>query len=80
MVALASGLMLRLAQWLYGDLSKKEILGWAGTIGSTFIGAAWPSHSTHLYEIDTVPQKQLISAVLSAQHIIELARLHEFLT
>jgi hypothetical protein len=37
-----------------------------------------PSHH-HLYEIHTAPQHKLVSAVLSAEQIIELARLREFL-
>jgi hypothetical protein len=39
---------------------------------------AKPASQHHLYEIHTAPQ-QLISAILSAEHIIELARLREFL-
>ena len=33
----------------------------------------------HLYEIHTVPQTDLVSAVLSTDHIVELARLRDFL-
>jgi hypothetical protein len=33
----------------------------------------------HLYEIQTAPQGELITAVLSAEHIFELARLRDFL-
>jgi hypothetical protein len=33
----------------------------------------------HLYEIYTTPQSDLVSAVLSAEHIGELARLRDFL-
>jgi hypothetical protein len=33
----------------------------------------------HLYEIHTAPQSDLVSAVLSAEHIAELARLRDFL-
>jgi hypothetical protein len=33
----------------------------------------------HLYEIHTAAQSDLVSAVLSAAHIVELARLREFL-
>jgi len=36
---------------------------------------AKPSSQHHLYEIHTSPQQPLISAVLSAEHIVELARL-----
>jgi hypothetical protein len=33
----------------------------------------------HLYEIHTAPQQTLVSAVLSAEQIVELARLRDFL-
>jgi hypothetical protein len=33
----------------------------------------------HLYEIHTAPQSDLVSAVLSTEHVIELARLRDFL-
>ena len=38
-----------------------------------------PASQHHLYEIHTEPQQPLISAVLSAEHIVELARLRDFL-
>ena len=38
-----------------------------------------PMSQLHLYEIHTAPQGELITAVLSAQQIIELARLRDFL-
>jgi hypothetical protein len=37
-----------------------------------------PEDQHHLYEIHTVPQSDLVSA-LSADHIVELARLRDFL-
>jgi hypothetical protein len=37
------------------------------------------SQPKHLYEIHTAPQSGVVSAVLSAEHIVELARLREFL-
>jgi hypothetical protein len=40
---------------------------------------AKPASQRHLYEIHTAPQAQLITAVLSAEHIIEIARLRDFL-
>jgi hypothetical protein len=40
---------------------------------------AMPVNQHHLYEIYTTPQSDLISAVLSAAHIVELARLRDFL-
>jgi hypothetical protein len=33
----------------------------------------------HLYEIHTAPQSDLVSAVLSTDHVVELARLRDFL-
>ena len=33
----------------------------------------------HLYEIHTAPQSDLVGATLSTEHIIELARLRDFL-
>jgi hypothetical protein len=38
-----------------------------------------PISQRHLYEIHTAPQSDLVSAVLSAAHIVELARLRDFL-
>ena len=38
-----------------------------------------PKSQHHLYEIHTAPQSDLVSAVLSAEHIVELARLKDFL-
>jgi hypothetical protein len=38
-----------------------------------------PASQHQLYEIHTVPQGDLVSAVLSAEHIVELARLRDFL-
>ncbi len=38
-----------------------------------------PASQHHLYEIHTVPQADLVSPVLSAEHIVELARLRDFL-
>ena len=40
---------------------------------------AKPESTRHLYEIHTAPQPPLITEVLSAPHIVELARLREFL-
>jgi hypothetical protein len=40
---------------------------------------AKPVHQRHLYEIHTEPQTQLVTAVLSAEQIIEIARLRDFL-
>ena len=38
-----------------------------------------PISQQHLYEIHTAPQGELVTAVLSAKQIIELARLRDFL-
>jgi hypothetical protein len=38
-----------------------------------------PVSQRHLYEIHTAPQSDLVSAVLSADHVAELARLRDFL-
>ena len=38
-----------------------------------------PISQQHLYEIHTAPQGELITAVLPAKQIIELARLRDFL-
>jgi hypothetical protein len=38
-----------------------------------------PASQYHLYEIHTAPQAELITTVLSAEQIVELARLRDFL-
>ena len=38
-----------------------------------------PTSQQHLYEIHTAAQSDLVSAVLSAEHIVKLARLRDFL-
>ena len=38
-----------------------------------------PASQHHLYEIHTALQTELITAVLSPEHIVELARLRDFL-
>ncbi len=40
---------------------------------------AMPVGQHHLYEIHTAAQSDLVSAVLSVAHIVELARLRDFL-
>ena len=40
---------------------------------------AKPASTRHLYEIRTAPQPPLVTAILSTEHIVELARLREFL-
>ena len=40
---------------------------------------AMPAGQHHLYEIHTAAQSDLVSAVLSTEHIVELARLRDFL-
>jgi hypothetical protein len=38
-----------------------------------------PKAQRHLYEIHTAPQSDLVSAVWSTEHVVELARLRDFL-
>ena len=38
-----------------------------------------PESQRHLYEIHTAPQSDLVSAILSVEHVLELARLRDFL-
>ena len=38
-----------------------------------------PKSQRHLYEIHTAPQSNLVGAILSTEHVIELARLRDFL-
>jgi hypothetical protein len=38
-----------------------------------------PESQRHLYEIYTAPQSDLVTAILSTEHIVELARLRDFL-
>lgn len=38
-----------------------------------------PINQHHLYEMHTAPQSDLVRAVLPADHIVELARLRDFL-
>lgn len=38
-----------------------------------------PEAQRHLYEIYTAPQSDLVTAILSTEHIVELARLRDFL-
>jgi hypothetical protein len=38
-----------------------------------------PASRHHLYEIHTAPQGELITAILSVEQIVELARLRDFL-
>jgi hypothetical protein len=40
---------------------------------------AKPESTRHLYEINTAPQPPLVTEVLVTQHVIELARLRDFL-
>jgi hypothetical protein len=39
---------------------------------------AMPASVRHLYEIHTSPQPPLVSAILSGEHVAELARLRDF--
>jgi hypothetical protein len=40
---------------------------------------AKPAGQRHLYEIHTSPQPPLVTSILSGEHVIELARLRDFL-
>lgn len=40
---------------------------------------AKPASQRHLYEIHTRPQQPLVTAVLPAEHLVELARLRDFM-
>jgi hypothetical protein len=37
-----------------------------------------PDAQRHLYEIHTAPQSDLVGAILSTDHVVELARLRDF--
>jgi hypothetical protein len=51
-----------------------------GTLDACIRGfLAKPASQRHLYEIHTAPQTPVITAVLSAEQITEIARLREFL-
>ena len=38
-----------------------------------------PEAQRHLYEIHTAPQSDVVTAILSTDHVVELARLRDFL-
>ena len=38
-----------------------------------------PEAQRHLYEIHTAPQSDIVGAILSTEHVVELARLRHFL-
>jgi hypothetical protein len=38
-----------------------------------------PELQRHLYEIHTAPQSDLVSKILSGEHVVELARLRDYL-
>ena len=40
---------------------------------------AKPASTRHLFELRTAPQPPLVTEILSAEHIVELARLREYL-
>jgi hypothetical protein len=51
-----------------------------GTLGECIRKFMSQPKSQHpLYEIHTAPQADLVSAILSADHVVELARLRDFL-
>jgi hypothetical protein len=40
---------------------------------------AKPEPTRHLYEIHTAPQPPLVTPILTSEHVVELARLEDFL-
>jgi hypothetical protein len=40
---------------------------------------AKPEPTRHLYEIHTAPQPPLVTPILTSEHVVELARLRDFL-
>jgi hypothetical protein len=38
-----------------------------------------PVAQRHLYDIHTMPQSDIVGAILSTDHVVELARLRDFL-
>ena len=38
-----------------------------------------PEKTRHLYDIQTTPQPPLVTEILTAEHVVELARLRDFL-
>jgi len=72
--------------WKWPALNKERISGASpysvaeGTLDECIRQfTSKPVLQQHLYEIRTAPQGDLITAVLSAKQIIELARLRDFL-
>ena len=60
--------------------ARPYLIGEGGTLDECiqqFI--QYPEAQRHLYEIHTAPQSDLVSAVLSTEHVVELARLRDFL-
>ena len=63
--------------------ANAELRKWPSLGGNRVSQAVHPylvtKASHHLYEIHTAPQPPVVSAVLSGEQIIELARLRDFL-
>ena len=59
---------------------RSAYLVFEGTLdGCIRVIMAKPESARHLYEIHTAPQPPLITEVLSGEHVVELARLRDFL-
>jgi hypothetical protein len=59
---------------------RSAYLVFEGTLdGCIRVIMAKPESARHLYEIHTAPQPPLISEVLLGEHVVELARLRDFL-
>jgi hypothetical protein len=60
--------------------ARPYLIGEGGTLDECILQfIQLPEAQRHLYEIHTAPQSDLVIAVLSAEHIVELARLRDFL-
>jgi hypothetical protein len=59
--------------------ARPYLIGEGGTLDECIQRFMLPEAQRHLYEIHTAPQSDLVSAVLSTDHIVELARLRDFL-
>jgi hypothetical protein len=61
-------------------LDKEPYLVIEGTLDECIRAfMAKPASTRNLYEIQTAPQPPLVTATLSTEHVIELARLRDYL-
>ena len=62
------------------SLGARPMIGECGTLDERIQQFMHlPEAQRHLYEIHTAPQSDVVSAVLSPDHVVELARLKDFL-